>query len=274
MEAQGGEERAKYGDGLIKEYSKRLTSELGKGYTVTRLKYMRTFFEVVKKSPPLADQCKNINITWSNICEILYLKNIEEIKYYLDLSNKLCLTKRELRLRIKSDEYNRLPVEVKEKLKSNEVISNSEKVPSPVVLHDLRVDGKLTEKLVHKWIDEYPTLFCKALGEGYSYIESQYKIKIGLNYNYIDVLLFNTIDLNYVVVEIKVTELKKEHIGQIQTYMNYVDVNLKKEFHNKTMGILLVRENNEWLIKYINNNDIVVREFIVNEELILISKMV
>ena len=274
VEAQGGEERAKYGDGLIKEYSKRLTSELGKGYTVTRLKYMRTFFEVVKKSPPLADQFKNINITWSNICEILYLKNIEEIKYYLDLSNKLCLTKRELRLRIKSDEYNRLPAEVKEKLKSNEVISNSEKVPSPVVLHDLRVDGKLTEKLVQALIDENPINFCNALGEGYTYCGSQYKIKIGLNYNYIDVLLFNTIDLNYVVVEIKVTELKKEHIGQIQTYMNYVDVNLKKEFHNKTMGILLVRENNEWLIKYINNNDIVVREFIVNEELILTSKMV
>ena len=235
VEAQGGEERAKYGDGLIKEYSKRLTSELGKGYTVTRLKYMRTFFEVVKKSPPLADQFKNINITWSNICEILYLKNIEEIKYYLDLSNKLCLTKRELRLRIKSDEYNRLPAEVKEKLKSNEVISNSEKVPSPVVLHDLRVDGKLTEKLVQALIDENPINFCNALGEGYTYCGSQYKIKIGANYNYIDVLLFNVMDMNYVVVEIKVTELKKEYVGQIQTYMNYVDVNLKKSFTIKQL---------------------------------------
>ena len=270
VEAQGGEERAKYGDGLIKEYSKRLTSELGKGYTVTRLKYMRTFFEVVKKSPPLADQFKNINITWSNICEILYLKNIEEIKYYLDLSNKLCLTKRELRLRIKSDEYNRLPAEVKEKLKSNEVISNSEKVPSPVVLHDLRVDGKLTEKLVQALIDENPINFCNALGEGYTYCGSQYKIKIGANYNYIDVLLFSVMDMNYVVVEIKVTELKKEYVGQIQTYMNYVDVNLKKEFHNKTTGILLVRQNNKWLIKYINNDGITIRSFITDNEKIIV----
>ena len=270
VEAQGGEERAKYGDGLIKEYSKRLTSELGKGYTVTRLKYMRTFFEVVKTSPPLADQFKNINITWSNICEILYLKNIEEIKYYLDLSNKLCLTKRELRLRIKSDEYNRLPAEVKEKLKSNEVISNSEKVPSPVVLHDLRVDGKLTEKLVQALIDENPINFCNALGEGYTYCGSQYKIKIGANYNYIDVLLFNVMDMNYVVVEIKVTELKKEYVGQIQTYMNYVDVNLKKEFHNKTTGILLVRQNNKWLIKYINNDGITIRSFITDNEKIIV----
>ena len=266
VEAQGGEERAKYGNGLIKEYSKRLTSELGKGYTVTRLKYMRTFYELVKKSPPLADQFKNVNTTWSNTCEILYLKNIEEIKYYLNLSNKLCLTKRELRLRIKSNEYNRLSVEVKEKLKSNELVSTSEKVPSPVVLQNLKVDGKLTEKIVQSWIDENPASFCEALGEGYTYVKSQYKIKIGSNYNYIDVLLFDVIDMNYVVVEIKVTELKKEHIGQIETYMNYIDANLKKDFHNKTTGILLVRENNKWLIKYINNDGIIIRNYITSEE--------
>ena len=266
VEAQGGEERAKYGNGLIKEYSKRLTSELGKGYTVTRLKYMRTFYELVKKSPPLADQFKNVNTTWSNICEILYLKNIEEIKYYLNLSNKLCLTKRELRLRIKSNEYNRLSVEVKEKLKSNEVVGTNEKVPSPVVLQGLKVNDKLTEKIVQKWIDENPASFCEALGEGYTYVKSQYKIKIGSNYNYIDVLLFNYISNSFVVVEIKVTELKKEHIGQIETYMNYVDVNLKKDFHNKTTGILLVRENNKWLIKYINNDGIMIRKYITSDE--------
>ena len=266
VEAQGGEERAKYGNGLIKEYSKRLTSELGKGYTVTRLKYMRTFYELVKKSPPLADQFKNVNTTWSNICEILYLKNIEEIEYYLNLSNKLCLTARELRTRIKSNEYGRLPVEVKEKLKSNEVVGTNEKVPSPVVLQGLKVNDKLTEKIVQKWIDENPASFCEALGEGYTYVKSQYKIKIGSNYNYIDVLLFNYISNSFVVVEIKVTELKKEHIGQIETYINYIDANLKKDFHNKTTGILLVRENNKWLIKYINNDGIIIRNYITSEE--------
>ena len=79
-------------------------------------------------------------------------------------------------------------------------------------------------------------------------------------------LLFNVIDMNYVVVEIKVTELKKEHIGQIETYMNYIDVNLKKDFHNKTTGILLVRENNKWLLKYINNDGILVRNYITSDE--------
>ena len=117
VEAQGGEERAKYGDGLIKEYSKRLTSELGKGYSSFNLKNMRKYYLFLQKSMTMSYLFKNLNITWSNICEILKLKNLNEIEYYLNLSNELCLTARELRVRIKSNEYNRLPVEIKEKLK-------------------------------------------------------------------------------------------------------------------------------------------------------------
>ena len=266
VEAQGGEERAKYGNSLIKEYSKMLITELGKGYSVRSLTNMRTLFIFSQKWQPVAAEFKNINITWSNLCEILKLKDIEEIRYYLNLSNKLCLTKRELREKIKSKEYERLDSKIKEKLMKQEEISVRDKIPNPIVLKGLEYKERLTEKIVQKWIDENPSSFCETLGEGYSYIKSQYKIKIGLNYNYIDVLLFNVIDMNYVVVEIKVTELKKEHIGQIETYMNYVDVNLKKDFHNKTTGILLVRENNKWLIKYINNDGILVRNYITCDE--------
>ena len=264
VEAQGGEERAKYGDGLIKEYSKRLTTELGKGYSTRNLKYMRNFY-LFTKGQPLAAQFKNINMTWSNLCEILKLKDIEEIRYYLNLSNKLCLTKRELREKIKSKEYERLDSKIKEKLLKREEVSINDKIPNPIVLKGLEYKERLTEKIVQKWIDENPASFCEALGEGYTYVKSQYKIKIGSNYNYIDVLLFNVIDMNYVVVEIKVTELKKEHIGQIDTYMNYIDANLKKDFHNKTTGILLIRENNKWLIKYINNDGIKVRKYITSD---------
>ena len=270
VEAQGGEERAKYGDGLIKEYSKRLTNELGKGYSTRVLKKMRLFYMLVQKGPTLSTLFENVNITWSNVCEILHLKNVDEIAYYLNLSNKLCLTTRELRSRIKSNEYGRLPLAVKEKLNSNEIVSPDEKVPSPIVLKGLSYKDKLTEKIVQKWIDENPTSFCESLGEGYTYVKSQYKIKIGANYNYIDILLFNVMDMNYVVVEIKVTELKKEHIGQIQTYMNYVDVNLRKEFHNKTTGVLLVRENDKWLIKYVNSDNITIRNFVTDNEKMIV----
>ena len=266
VEAQGGEERAKYGNGLIKEYSKRLTSELGKGYSIQNLKNMRRFYLVVEKRQSLIVQFKSLNISWTFIIKLLKLNDVNELLYYINCINKMNLTTRELDSKLKSKEYERLDSKIKEKLVKQEEVSVKDKIPDPIVLEGLEYKERLTEKIVQKWIDENPTLFCKSLGEGYSYIESQYKIKIGSNYNYIDVLLFNTIDLNYVVVEIKVTELKKEHIGQIETYMNYVDANLKKEFHNKTTGILLVRENNKWLIKYINNNGIIVRNYITNEE--------
>ena len=169
VEAQGGEEKAKYGNELMKEYSKKLTNELGKGYSVRMLQKMRQFYLLTQKSPPMAAKFKSINITWSNICEIMQLKNLEEIEYYLNLSNKLCLTK--------------LDSKIKEKLLKQEEVSVKDKIPDPIVLEGLEYKEKLTEKVVQKWIDENPASFCKSLGEGYSYIESQYKIKIGSRTN-------------------------------------------------------------------------------------------
>ena len=266
VEAQGGEERAKYGNGLIKEYSKRLTSELGKGYSVRSLTDMRTFYSFCQKRQSLIAEFKFQNISWTCITKLLKLDDINAIFYYVKCIGKMNLTTRELDLKLKSKEYERLDSKIKEKLVKQEEVSVKDKIPDPIVLEGLEYKERLTEKVVQKWIDENPASFCKSLGEDYSYIESQYKIKIGSNYNYIDILLFNYISNSFVVVEIKVTELKKEHIGQIETYMNYVDVNLKKDFHNKTTGILLVRENNKWLIKYINNDGILVRNYITSDE--------
>ena len=270
VEAQGGEERAKYGNGLIKEYSKRLTSELGKGYSIQNLKNMRRFYLVVEKRQSLIVQFKSLNISWTFIIKLLKLNDINELLYYINCINKMNLTTRELDLKLKSKEYEKLDSKIKEKLVKQEEVSVKDKIPDPIVLEGLEYKERLTEKIVQKWIDENPASFCKALGEGYSYIESQYKIKIGSNYNYIDVLLFNVMDMNYVVVEIKVTELNKEHIGQIKTYMNYVDANLKKDFHNKTTGILLVRKNDKWLIKYVNSDNITIRNFVTDNEIIIV----
>ena len=266
IEAQGGEARAKYGNQLIKEYSERLTSELGKGYSERMLKKMRQFYLLHEKWPTVSAQFKTFNITWSNICEILKLKDEKEIEYYLNISNKFNLSTRDLRKRIKFKEYDRLDDEVKEKLSKQEVVPIKDTIPNPVVLNGLKFKEKLTEKILQKYIDENPVELCDALGEGYTYVKSQYKIKIGNNYNYIDVLLFNVIDMNYVVVELKITELKKEHIGQIETYMNYIDIELKKDYHNKTNGVILCRQDNKWLIKYINSDEIRIRRFITSDE--------
>ena len=90
--------------------------------------------------------------------------------------------------------------------------------------------------------------FLDELGYGFTFIRNEYKIKIGESYNYIDLLLFN-IEFNcYVVIELKVTELKKEHIGQIEIYMNYIDNNLRKPTQDKTIGIIICKKNNRYII--------------------------
>ena len=103
----------------------------------------------------------------------------------------------------------------------------------------------------------------KELGNSFSFIGSEYKIKLGDAYNYIDLLLFN-IEYNcYVVVELKATELKKEHIGQIQVYMNYIDENLRKITQDKTIGIIICRQDNKYVIKYCSDERIIAREYLL-----------
>ena len=100
------------------------------------------------------------------------------------------------------------------------------------------------------------------MGNGFTYIDNGYKIKVGDRYNYIDLLLFNYIYNCFVVIELKIGELKKEHIGQIEVYMNYIDKNVKKNTHDKTIGIILVRKNNKYIIKYCSDERIKTREYI------------
>ena len=101
-------------------------------------------------------------------------------------------------------------------------------VKNPILIKNNFNYKEISEKVLKKLIFENIESFMNELGNSFCFVGSEYKIKIGDRYNYIDLLLFN-IEYNcYVVIELKVTELKKEHIGQIQVYMNYIDNNLKK----------------------------------------------
>ena len=121
--------------------------------------------------------------------------------------------------------------------------------------------AEISEKILQQIILENIESFMKELGIGFSYIGQEYPIKIGNNYNYIDLLLFN-IEFNcYVVVELKVTRLKKEHIGQIEVYMNYIDKNLKKSNQDRTIGIIICKKDNEYIIEYCSDKRIISREF-------------
>ena len=258
IKAQGGEERAKYGDNLIKEYSERLFNDIGRKYNITALKRIRQFYLVVEKGVPLAHQ-----LTWSHYCELLPLKDINEINYYIKTTIEQCLSKRQLRERIRNKEYQRLDDKTKLKLINKEEIDIKDNIKNPIIIKNkLDIDKEIvSEKILQRLILEDIPSFLEELGTGYSFIKNEYKIKLGERYNYIDLLLFN-IEYNcYVVVELKVTELKKEHIGQIQIYMNYIDKHIKTINQDKTIGLIICKKDNKYVIEYSSDKRILSREY-------------
>ena len=244
-----------YGEGIIKEYSKRLTNEFGKGYTPTRLRYFRRFYEVLIKHPTVSDK-----LSYSNYCELIWF-DIDKINYYIKITEEQNLSVRELRERIKNKEYERLDEETKNKLKNKEELKVPDLVKNPIQIRNTSDYNEISEKVLQKLILEDIPSFLKELGNGFSFIDSEYKIKIGDRYNYIDLLLFNYEFNCFVVVELKVSELKKEHIGQIEFYMNYIDKNLKSINQNKTIGIIICKKENKYVIEYCSDNRIIAREY-------------
>ena len=249
VEAQGGEKRAKYGNKLIKEYSEKLTKELGKGYTYSALSRMRQFYLLVLKIATLSQQL--YRISWSHYAELLKLKNINEIKYYIKITELQNLSVRELRKRIKSNEYERIGKKQElEEPKVNTLIKN------PIIIKTNTQNKELTEYVLHQSILENMDDFLKELGIGFAYVGSEVKIKIGDRYNYIDFLLFNVKFNCYVVIELKVTEFKAEYIGQVLKYINYVDKNLKEPSNDNTVGVIICKKENRYIMEYCTDDRI------------------
>ena len=243
-----------YGEGIIKEYSRKLTIEIGSGYGISNLKRMRQFYLIVEKGVALPHQ-----LSWSHILAILPINNINEINYYISISIEQNLSYRQLREKIKSKEYQRLDDKTKLKLinKEETVVSDFIKIPI-IIRNKYNVDKEhITEKILQKLILEDIEKFLLELGTGFSFIKSEYKIKIGSTYNYIDLLLFNYTYNCFVVIELKVTELKKEHIGQIEVYMNYVDKNIKTINQDKTIGVIICKKDNGYYIEYSSDSRII-----------------
>ena len=239
VEAQGGENRAKYGNKLIKEYSEKLTKELGKGYNITNLKNMRQFY-IKMKGRTLCDQ-----LHWSHYRYLLTINNDNKFDYYVMITRKLNLSVRELRERIKSKEYERIGY--KEELEKPEV---NTLIKNPIIIKVDNPNIKLDEYALHQSILENMDNFLKELGIGFTYAGSEVKIKIGDRYNYIDFLLFNVKYNCYVVVELKITEMKAEYIGQVTKYINYVDKNIKEPFNDKTVGVIICKKENKFILEY------------------------
>ena len=245
-----------YGEGIIKKYAEQLTQDLGKGYTETRLKYYRRFYEVFAKCPTLSDK-----LSYSHYCEVMWIKNYSKISYYINLSIEQNLSVRQLRERIKLNEYERLPNATKESFKHEVESSVVDFVKNPIIIKNKSGLKSISEKVLQKIILEDIPSFLKELGEGFTFIDNEYPVKLGNRYNYIDFLLYNIKYHCYVVIELKITELKKEHTGQIMTYMNYIDEHLKTISENKTVGIIICKQDNKYVIKYCSDERIISRVY-------------
>ena len=200
-------------------------------------------------------------MSWSHYSELLSIKDENELIYYINIAYERNLSKRELREKIKNKEYQRMPIETKNKIVSKDKIEVKDLVPNPILIRNRNNTEIVTEKALHNLILEDIESFMKELGNGFCFIGSEYKIKIGDNFHKIDLLLFNIKYNSYVVVELKVCELRKEHIGQIEVYMNYIDKNIKKISQDKTIGIIICRKNNKYVIEYCSDNRIISREY-------------
>ena len=248
----------KYGDNIIDEYSKRLVVEVGKKYNRRTLFRMKQFYKVFsdEKVSPMATQ-----LTWSHYTELLSIKDKNKLLYYLNLATNNNFSRNELRSRIKSKEYERLGESAKTKLIANKELLLPDLVKNPILIKNPNRCDEISEKILQQIILEDIESFMKELGTGFCFIGKECPIKIGNNYNYIDLLLFNYEYNCFVVIELKVTRLKKEHIGQIEVYMNYIDKNLKKPNQDKTIGIIVCRENNEYIIEYCSDKRIIARNY-------------
>jgi len=254
VEAQGGEDKSKYGDMLIRNWSIKLMKLYGKGYSTTHLKYMRKFY-IIQKGQPLVDQ-----LTWTHWTILLPIKNENERNYYINQCILNNLSKRELIKLIKEKAFDRLSYADKNNIKLIDINKESNYSLKDMLLDPIIIKApdkkKLSEKMLKKYIlDELRDFFLQ-LGTGFLYAGSEYKLTyLGKNF-YTDMLLFNT-NLNcYMPVELKLNNTNYKDISQIQLYRKIVDKTLRKKHHNKTIGLIISKKNENFTMEYVNDDGI------------------
>ena len=249
---------SKYGKSIINEFSKKLMVDVGKKYNYRSLYRMRKLYEIFVDEKLTTMLSK---LTWSHYLLLLSFNDTNKIYYYIKVSEEQNLDVRSLKQRIISNEYERLPESTRNKLINKEKSNVDEFVKNPIIIKNRNYYDVFSEKVLKKLILEDIENFLEELGSCFTFIKSEYPIKIGDRYNYIDFLLYNIKYKCYVVVELKITELKKEHTGQIQIYMNYIDKNIRTIEEDKTVGIIICKKDNKFVMEYCSDDRIISREY-------------
>lgn len=255
VEAQGGEKRAKYGNELIKKWSIKLTNMYGKGYNSTNLKRFRKFYLTFEKGAAVQPL-----LTWTHYKRLLPIKDENKRNYYINLCIKKHLSDRDLAQEIKGNSYERLvdnPDKIDIIFPQKQSITTDMK--NPIII---KVTNQITtEKDLELSILSNLSFFFSQLGEGFALVDHQYKITNGKNNYFIDVLLFNYKLNCFIVVELKLRNLRKEDKAQVELYMKLVDEQVKEPHHNKTIGIVITKESDEFIVNFVKREDIILLNY-------------
>ena len=252
-EAQGENERAEYGKGLLKFLSEKLTEEFGKGFTVTNLKYMRQFYIAFTNRHALSDQ-----LSWTHYRMLLKVEDDKARTFYLNESVKSNWSTRQLERQINSFYYQRLLSSQNKDSVRNEIqtlekgMDAKDIIRDPYVLEFLGLDQtpNLYEKDIEQGLINHLQNFLLELGRGFSFVARQKHITFDGEHYYIDLVFYNYILKCFVIIDLKVGKLMHQDIGQMQMYVNYYTRELMNEGDNLPIGIVLCADKSDSVVKY------------------------
>ena len=253
---QNGNIKAEYGKQILKELSKELKKILGSGFSVSNLQYMRKFYIIYQKQQTLS-----VKLSWSHYCGLLSIENEEERNFY----EKECINSnwsvRELKRQLDTSLFERLLLSDGEKnkeivyklSKNGQSINNPEDIlKEPYVFEFLKIkeNKPLLEKELEKRLIKHMEYFLLELGKGFMFVGTQQRITLGNIHYYVDMVFYNKILKCYVLIDLKVGQMKAEYAGQMNMYLNYYNTEINDEYDNKPIGIILCKNKKEIAMEY------------------------
>lgn len=264
-EEQGGKERAEYGTQLLKELSKVLTKEFGRGFSVQNLERMRSFYLIYSISSTvlrISEKGQTLpakfNLSWSHYLKLMRIDDENERKFYEIETAKNNWSVRELERQYDSALYTRLVLsrdknKVKELSEKGLIIDKPKDViKDPYILEFIGLPEKSTysENQLEEEIINKLEHFLLELGNGFTFVARQKRISFDDKHFWIDLVFYNRILKSFVLIDLKIGELKHQDIGQMQMYVNYYDREVRLKDENKTIGIVLCQNKSEAVVEY------------------------
>ena len=260
-EEQSGRERAEYGKEIIKNLSKELTEEFGKGFsrrTLWEMRKLYVYFSDYEKVRTLFAQ-----LTWSHFQKVLRVSDEKARIFYLTEAAENMWSVRTLDRNISTLYYDRIVASIDKKTVEDEMKEKTKKlqaeefIKNPVVLEflDLPTNMSYTENELEKALTDDIQKFMMELGKGFAFVERQQHIRTENSDFYIDLVFYNYILKCFVIVELKTEKLTHQDIGQLDMYVRMYDDLKKQENDNPTIGLLLCTETDRTIIKYSVLND-------------------